>query len=296
MNHDISRRTALKWTTAAAGTAAGLAGHPDLLSAADDKKAVDNWSQTHDRVWLGGNFWANPMEDWRVNDGAAECLNLAGNRSVHSVTRQITKPSGGFAMSVKMKLIETKGKDGGGGFRIGVRSELNEYRSNCFVTKGINAGIAADQLILANKTAPITAKTDLTNGVDLHLSGAADGDQVTLTLTAKSPDSGATVGEISHKVSADDLLGNVSLVSNYTGGTKGKKRNKGKAKGNPAPSGSSRHAFSNWTLDGDAFTVSPEQRFGPILWSMYSLSDSRSEEGFVMKISAVTGPLGKDDN
>lgn len=296
MNHDISRRTALKWTTAAAGTAAGLAGHPDLLSAADDNKAIDAWSQTHDRVWLGGNFWANPMEDWQVSGGAAECQSLAGNRSVHSVTHQITKPAGGFAMSVQLRLLESKGKDGGGGFRVGVRSELNEYRSNCFVTKGINAGVADDQLILANKTAPLTTATDLTKGIDLHLSGAADGDQVTLTLTAKSADSGATVGEISHKVPADELLGNVALVSNYTGGTKGKNKNKGKAKVKAAPTGASRHAFSKWTLDGDAFTVSPEQRFGPILWSMYSLSDSRSDEGFVMKISAVTGPMGRDDN
>ncbi len=29
---------------------------------------------------------------------------------------------------------------------------------------------------------------------------------------------------------------------------------------------------------------------------MYSLSDSRSDEGFVMKISALTGPLGANDN
>ena len=29
---------------------------------------------------------------------------------------------------------------------------------------------------------------------------------------------------------------------------------------------------------------------------MYSLSDSRSDDGFVMKISALTGPLGANDN
>jgi hypothetical protein len=42
--------------------------------------------------------------------------------------------------------------DGGAGFRIGIRSELNEHRSNCFVQKGINAGWQGDQLVLGPKT------------------------------------------------------------------------------------------------------------------------------------------------
>jgi len=49
-------------------------------------------------------------------------------------------------------------------------------------------------------------------------------------------------------------------------------------------------------LGGPGFTVSPERQFGPLLWTMYSLSDSRSDEGFVLKLSAVTGPMGEKDN
>ena len=58
----------------------------------------------------------------------------------------------------------------------------------------------------------------------------------------------------------------------------------------------SRYRFNDWSVAGTAFTVTPRTKFGPILWSMYSLSDSRSDEGFVMKISALTGPLGAEDN
>ena len=65
--------------------------------------------RTHDRVWLGGEFWANPMEDWRIADGAAECLSLGGNRSIHSLTHQITNPRRGFTMSVQVAQVEASG-------------------------------------------------------------------------------------------------------------------------------------------------------------------------------------------
>jgi hypothetical protein len=47
---------------------------------ASDIKTNDAWARTHDRVWLGGDYWANPMEDWQIADGGAECHSLGGNR------------------------------------------------------------------------------------------------------------------------------------------------------------------------------------------------------------------------
>ncbi len=145
-----------------------------------------------------------------------------------------------------------------------------------------------DNLLLGPKTAPLDAAADV-KSIGLHLSGAANGTGVTLTLEARSPGTGASLGKISHDVPADALLGNVALVSNYDaeGGRKGGKK---------AAQTGSRHRFSKWTMEGDAFAVIPAQRFGPLLWSMYSLSDSRTDEGFVMKISALTGPMGNDDS
>ncbi len=142
MNEPINRRTALKLIAAATvvGAASGLrsnaANHPS-----PGPEARDPWRRSHDRVFLGGAFWANPMEDWRIADGGAECQSLGGNRSIHSLTHQITSPTKGFSMSVQLSQLEVQGNDAGAGFRLGVRSELNEYRSNCFVARGINAGV-----------------------------------------------------------------------------------------------------------------------------------------------------------
>ncbi|MDZ4852383.1 MAG: alkaline phosphatase D family protein [Pirellulaceae bacterium] len=296
MKKDISRRTALKLSAAA--SAAVTIGNPlENGSAAPvvGGKFSDDWSRIYDRVWLGGEYWANPMEDWRVVDGAAECQSMGANRSIHSTTHQIVNPSNRFAMSVQLRQIESKGNDGGAGFRIGIRSEINEYRSNCFAAKGINAGVTEKELVLGPKSTMLDKAADIAKGISLQLSGTPEGDQVTLTLEARSSETGSSLGTVTHKVAGESLLGNVALVSGYAGegvaGTKGK----GKAKGN-SNQGASRHSFSAWTMAGNAFTASADQAFGPILWSMYSLSDSRSSDGFVLKISALTGPMGKEDS
>jgi alkaline phosphatase D len=83
------------------------------------------------------------------------------------------------------------------------------------------------------------------------------------------------------------LLGNVSLVNNYTAPGPRSQANQ---------ANQDRYAFSEWKVSGAAFSVEPEQRFGPILWLMYTLSDSRGDEGFVLKLSALTGPLGPEDS
>jgi len=293
MSEAISRRTALKLIATA--TVVGAASGSKTASAATrerDGKSADAWSRTHDRVWLGGEFWANPMEDWQIAAGGAECRSLGGNRSIHSLTHQITNPAKGFTLSVRVAQLEVRGKDAGAGFRLGVRSELNEYRSNCFAARGLNAGVSDGQLLLGSKTAPLAAGANSKN-MELLLTGVAGGEEVTLTLEARAVDTGASLGKLVHTVPPDSLLGNVALVSNY-----GSDNTQTAPKQAPktASQGESRYRFTDWKIAGDAFTVSPAQRFGPLLWSMYSLSDSRTAEGWVMKISALTGPMGRDDS
>jgi len=286
----LTRRHSLKLITA--GTLAGIAGREHAGAQAPGSKPVaDAWAQTHDRVWLGGEFWANPMEDWRVSEGGAECLNAGPGRSLHSLTHQITQ-NGAFTMAVTPTRLEVLKNDGGAGFRIGVRSEINEHRSNCFVQRGLNAGWQGDQLVLGPKTVALKDGATLKQ-VRLTLKGSPQGEKCVLTLIAADTASGAELASLTHEVAADQILGNVSLANNFAAGAAGAAK-KGKGKG--AAAGGGRYRFQNWTLEGAAFTISPQQKFGPILWSMYSLSDSRTKDGFVMKISALTGPLGVQDN
>lgn len=278
---EFSRRTALKLL--GAGTALISS---DRLGRANDSEGdstnapyQSSWRRTPDRIWVGPEYWANPMEDWRIVDGAAECMSNKGFRCVHSLTHQLRDPHGKLQMSVDVEQVESPRDADGFGFRVGIASDINEYRANCFSDTGINAGIKGNELVLGKKRSQVP-EAMLGKRCTLKLSGAPRGDRYELTLRAYSAD--GTSAEIVSEFAPHSILGNVAIANSFD-------RNMRKG-------GGGRHRFRNWTIDGDAFEVDLQQAFGPVLWSMYSLSDSRSPEGFVMKMSALTGPLGDDDN
>ena len=258
---------------------------------AAEASATVSWSDTNDRVFLGGQVWANPMENWRVVDGAAECTSSGGNRNIQLLTHQITDSSKAFEMSVSIRQVEVVKQDLGAGFKIGVRSELNDHRSNAFAKNGIKVGLQDGKLILGNKSQAFPSLVGAKD-VTLKVTGVPKGDQCQLTLIAETTDGRAPVSTQS-SVPADAVLGNIALVNNFS--TYGSGRGKSKQK-NFNRAGGARYRFSQWNVSGEAFTVNPDNEFGPILWTMYSLSDSRSDDGFVMKLSALTGPLGEQDN
>ncbi len=278
--HEISRRSSLKLITA--GAAAGIAGG---LSAqgSDAKPANDRWAMRHDRVWLSGDVWANPMEDWCIKNGSAECLSTGTGRSVHSLTHQITanKP---FRMSVQLRRIDAHKNDGGAGFRIGLQSEIKDHRADCFVSNGITAGWQPGKLTLGKKSVKIPEDI---KSIQLVINGTPEGEDSKLTLTAMSATGDRTHAGIEDNVFAADIMGNVSLCHHLSSKV-------GKGRGKDAAG--ARYSFYDWTMQGEAFAVKPERQFGPLLWTMYSLSDSRSDEGFVLKLSAVTGPMGEKDS
>lgn len=266
-----TRRNVIK-TLGAAAAAAGLS--PTEVQASPSTNANEcSWGNTNDRVWLGGKYWANPMEDWRISGGAAEVQSGGGNRNIHLITHQLTDPAAGFETQVTVQQIGEARKAGGAGFRVGIKTEINEYRSNAFANNGIQIGLRGKQLFIGPKS--VDTQLDINEPTTLHLVAKGAGKQVKLTLIAGDY-------EVSHTVAADQLLGNIAVVSNFDpklGAQQGAK-----------------HRFMNWTASGDAFTIDESRSFGPILWGMYSLSDSRGDEGFVLKATALTGPLGEEDS
>ncbi|MBR9912579.1 MAG: twin-arginine translocation pathway signal [Gammaproteobacteria bacterium] len=288
MKHQVSRRNALK--LAAAGLAGSSLGctavasnSPKTSTSTLQEPVSDDWAQRHDRVWVGGNYWANPMEDWRLANGGVECLSSGGNRSIHSLIYQLTGHRA-FTVSVRLKRLNPGSQDGGAGIRLGVKSDINEYRSNCFVQQGFDAGIIANQLSLGGKRTEL-AKPVGSEDVTLLLNGEPRAGVFALSLEARISANGELIGQLQDLVAIDKLLGNVAIVSNFTLSSE-----------QPAESSGTRYRFSRWTLAGAGFNYAPEQKFGPILWTMYSLSDTRTEEGFVLKLSALTGPMGAHDN
>ena len=76
---------------------------------------ASRWQRAHDRVWLGPEYWANPLQDWRVAGGRIECVKAAPDRNVHLLTRQLGDRPGDLRMSVRV------GRVGGGALVRGPR-------------------------------------------------------------------------------------------------------------------------------------------------------------------------------
>ncbi len=275
-----TRRTILK-TGAAAAVISSCQSTSQISSPAlSDSKFSTQWEKANDRIFVGGEMWANPMEDWLIKDGAATTRTSGAARNIQLITHQLTNPLGGFEMSTTLKRLTSGASDGGAGFRVGVRSDINDYRANAFATNGIIAGLAGQTLSIDQASTKLSVTSSPTAPIQLTLKSTPRGKQTTLTLTAKALN-GDILGEVSHEVLSEDLLGNVALVHNFAIGKK---------------NSDVRYAFANWTAHGPAFSVNQERAFGPILWSMYAISDSRKDDGTVFKMNVLTAPMGEKDN
>ncbi|WP_205651041.1 alkaline phosphatase D family protein [Tsuneonella mangrovi] len=196
----------------------------------------------------------------------------------------MTDVTGAFWTSVRVQQIGGMANEGGAAIRIGVKSELNEYRSNCFVQHGIDAGVLRGRIVLGPDSEPLPRVGQAGDYV-LELAGEPGARSYTLVLTVRSGTTGEKLGSISREVPSDEVIGNIAIVSNFSHASEVSAAGEG-----------SRYRFKSWQLDGSAILDTPAQRFGPILWAMYTLDDTRTEEGFVVKLSVLTGPMGSQDS
>ncbi|MDX1639277.1 MAG: alkaline phosphatase D family protein [Balneolaceae bacterium] len=242
------------------------------------KSFKSQFSSTPDRVWPGADYWTNPMEDWRIRDGRLECVTPGANRNVHLLRHVLGSARGHFEISVDAGVLD-RGDPGSVGFRIGVREpEINDYRSNVFFGEGLDAGLTTDGLlVLAGQQKKLDSRPRLKN-IQLKLIGEPDLHNFRLTLTAMDLETGNKIGEISvENIEGDQVVGNIALVNNHD-------------------EGNARFWFRNWRVTGSKIKSFPDRKFGPILWSMYSLNNTRAEEGYVLKMSAQMPPIGEQDN
>lgn len=242
---------------------------------------IDTWSTSQDRVFLGGEVWANPMEDWLVEGGWATCKTAGGGRNIQSLLYRLDEPAKPFMMSVELDRPGKIANETGAGMRLGVSAQdIDDYRADCFARNGYRVGMLnRNTLVIAQKTKKLEG--DVPDHVALMLVGKPNGQMTELTLSAADPKTGKVFGSLTHPLQSKEIRGNFSLASQFTGS----ERRTGNG-----------YRFRDWQISGEAFSHHPDRAFGPIMWSMYSLSDNRSDEGFVMKLTALLGPMGEKDN
>ena len=245
-----------------------------------------NWDRCPDRVWLGPEYWANPMQDWRVANGRIECTNAASDRNVHVLTRQLGERSGTLDMRVRVGRVGSGvlATTGSVGLRIGAQGPLLEYRNSLIFGRGLDAGINPDGSMFVGDARSAKGVTVPTADTELRLTAEPGGDGYTVRLTARDA-GGKELGAVSREnVRPGQLVGNLALVCNFANA--------------PAPigaelktsTGSAMFWFADWRISGSKLDARDDRAFGPILFSQYTLSRG------VMKLTAQMPPLGVQDS
>ncbi|MDZ4290043.1 MAG: alkaline phosphatase D family protein [Prosthecobacter sp.] len=300
-HHSATRRQFL--TDSVALTAGALIAPQHLVAAAPSPPFQSRWQDDTDRVWLGANFWANPMQDWQVKEGRAECIAAKPNRNVHVLVRELADRVGNLRMTVKI------GRMGGGplsgdgkgsaGFKIGILGtlrdypELHDYRNNLAFSSGWDVGFtAAGKLFFGDpRQASIDVDISKAEAVQLELSVQPRGASYSLVLTVRDAANDALLGELKREdVRPNQLIGNLAIGCNFgpeAGPRQGAKKKK-QAEG--AGTGNALFWFSEWHIEGSKVAADVSRRFGPILFNHYTLS------GGVMKMSVQMPPLGDRDS
>jgi alkaline phosphatase D len=261
---------------------------------------ASQWHKAHDRVWLGAEYWANPLQDWRIADGRIECIKAAPNRNVHLLTRQLSEQPGDLTMSVRIGRIGTprlEGGKGSAGFRIGIMGPLREYRNSLIYGQGLDAGFTSDgKLFIGSPAAGVPVDLSASS-VELRLAIEPRGDQSTVTLSAHSADGKELARVIRENVVSATLAGNLALVANFGGGAsaagkaaqKGKKA-KAKAADGAPDIGADEFWFADWKVAGTRVESHADRAFGPILFNHYTLHND------ILKMTVQMPPLGEKDS
>jgi hypothetical protein len=238
---------------------------------------------------VGPEYWSNPLQDWRVRSGRLECFVAGGDRNVYLLTRDVEEGAGTLETAVRLgRLEDDTGELGDGfvGFRVGIRGALGDYRDSAVRGYGLNAGIASDGRLFIGKLEGRGPRLsgDLRDA-ELRLRAEPDGEGYRVTLTANGV-------QVSRTVPGKWLTGGVALVC-HSGeivetppesieikdfGWEGRP---GTARG-----GTMRFWFRDWTVSGSKVTAHDDRAYGPIMFTMHTLSRKK------LKLSAQMAPVG----
>lgn len=253
------------------------------------------WPKGVERPWVGPEYWANPLQDWRVRQGRLECFVAGGDRNVFLLTREVAGGGGDLRMSVKLGRLEGDAsalKEGFVGFRLGVRGAFKDYRDSAVRGYGLNAGLGWDgRLFIGRHGDSKTTVPPPFENLELRLAAEPAGNAYSVVLQAFDQ-AGKKLGEERREVPAEWLAGGLALVSSS-----------GKIEDSPPPveqtqdpgfaakrgtqrGGTLRFWFRDWTVSGSKVTAHDDRTFGPILFAMHTLSRK------VLKLTAQMAPVG----
>lgn len=228
-------------------------------------------------IWLGREYWANPLQDWRKNGKRIECHVSGGDRNVFWLTRELT--GGDFAMSVRLgRLDPPEGGPGWTGFRWAMRGHFDDYRDTAVRGQGLEAGIdnTGRLFLIEAGDGPTLPSMD-----DVKLELRVRGNRARLSAGGQS---------IEADIPSEWTRGGVAIVAHAGELPKGPPAMREPVAPNTGKPNQDRRPgmkvwFEDWKLSGTGAAKRPERAWGPILFTQYTLSRR------VMKMTVQLAPV-----
>lgn len=260
------------------------------------------------RPFLSGDLWANPMEDWQLNDGQIENTHSGGNRNVVCLTAELDSSAARFSSTVEITKLsqQLKGK-GYVGFQLGILGAQKDFRESAIYGVGLPLGLNHDgRLFIGSPEQGATPIPFTDQPINLRLMGErSENGTYSISLTAGR--GAQLLGKVTqsnvHPSWIDGLLA-ITASSNPAQKIETSKERPptsyrgpgfgaGKFKAgerllphNQRGGGDFRFRFSNWSLSGPAVKAKPERKFGPILWTTHTLDETKT-----LRLLAQLGPI-----
>ncbi len=253
-----------------------------LATSCSQKKEFLAEFSSNDRTWIGPDFWANRLQDWKLEDGQLVCLNETNPmRTVHLLTRNLKEHEGAFEVSVDIELVGDESGVANAGILFGAGAG-QDYRQAALIhhSYGKHGGLYVGfsprgRLFLRDFETEDTMlaevdldKSDLEGKVKLSLIIDKNGE-----LMARVSQHEQELATLEYaKVPEDRLVGSIALVSNPDPETK---------KG--------RFSFDNWRVSGEKIGQNEDRNGGPIIGTQHTLHEK------TVKLTAQLMPIG-DEN
>jgi hypothetical protein len=223
------------------------------------------FEHTFDRPWPGAEYWANPLQDWRVAGGALECITTGPARSLMLLTRELSDRPAPFTSSLSIASWQPapdKRTSAWIGFRIAARGRFGDYRDDAVYGKGIEAGLRADgSLFISDASHAGVGDPVSIRRLSIELVQSGSGWQ--LRLAASDEQGRERARTVLNVRDPRDLRGAAGLVCN------------------DAPC-----RIGAWQIEGPKLDAHDDRAFGPIMFTQYTLSRR------VLKLTAQMAPVG----
>jgi hypothetical protein len=237
------------------------------------------------------------LQDWQLSNGRVECFVSGGYRNLFLLTHRLEKVIEPFEMSVQFGRLDPMDllDQGWIGFSLGIRGQFDDYRDDAVHGQGYPVGITTDgRLFIGGLESSTQRISEDLKDLRLELNAEPSGDKYLVVL--RILDNKTVLSRIENiSVDPDLLVGGVAFVSSHGKIPKMSDsrliiddKNWHKPE-NTARGGNVRIWFKDWIFSGKKVGYHPNNSFGPVLFSQYTLS------GKNMNMTAQMPPVGKND-